>query len=291
MLTVVAVDPQTFEIVEAFNLCYPKLTDMEIAEDRKARGIVDKLFSSDPADQQRENLQTFDTRLKNSLNKIVAELKKYKEGDRRNILGAIAFDKDRFSDLTAAYRLIVYTDGTIKDSKSQAVLGERYPANFAGADVFVFGVNGNVEDQELQQKQRTFATFFQKNWGHLSSFSPSLPQQTPSLYFPTTRMEGTYDGGGAQGPVKLVLFTVKQGAAAYGWLAFTVRGEAVYVPFSGDFHCKGNECRLAACTQNVPLNFFRTRISETEIRSFSAGKVVNCWTALYKQPVGKFLRT
>jgi hypothetical protein len=254
VLTVVAVDPQTFEIAEAFNLCYPKLTDTEISEDRKARGIWNKLVTSDPADQQRENLQTFDARLKNSLNKIVAESKKYKEGDRRNILGAIAFDKDRFSDPTAAYRMIVYTDGTIKDSKSQAALGERYPANFAGADVFVFGVNGNVEDQEMQQKQRTFAAFFQKNWGRLSSFSAPLPQQTSNLYSPTTRMDGTYEGGGAQGAVKLVLFTVKQGAAAYGWLAFTVRGEAVYVPFSGDFNCKVNECRLAASsTQNVPL--------------------------------------
>jgi hypothetical protein len=264
VLTVVAVNPQTFEVMEAFNICYPKLTDTEIADDRKSRGIVDKLISSDPADQQRENLQTFDTRLKNSLNKIVAESKKYKEGERRNILGAIAFDKDRFSDLTAVYRLIVYTDGTLKDSKSQAALADRFPANFAGAEVFVFGVNGNVQDEELQQKQRTFATFFQKNWGHLSSFSPSLPQQAPTLYSPATRTEGTYEGGGAQGAVKLVLFTVKEGAAAYGWLAFAVRGEAVYVPFSGEFRCKGDECRLAAtCTQTVPLDsqnpYFRSR--------------------------------
>ncbi len=67
-------------------------------------------------------------------------------------------------------------------------------------------------------------------------------------------MDGSYEGGGAQGAVKLAIFAVKQGSAAYGWLAFTVRNEALYVPFSGDYRCKADECRLsAACTQPVPL--------------------------------------
>lgn len=74
-LTLVAADPRTFDITEAFNVCLPKLTDAEISEARSARGIVDKLISSDPVDQQRENVQTFDARLKNSLNKIVEESK------------------------------------------------------------------------------------------------------------------------------------------------------------------------------------------------------------------------
>jgi hypothetical protein len=253
VLTVIAVDPQTFEITEVFNTCYPKLTDTEIATDRKARRLVDKLISSDPSDQQRENLQTFDARLKNSLNKIVAESKKFKDGDRRDVLGAIAFDKDRYSDPDAIYRLIIYTDGTIKEAKSQGSLADRYPANFAGAEVSVFGVNGNVQDDELQEKKRTFETFFLKNWAHLLTFSPSLPQQTSRLYPAATRMDGTYDGGGAQGPIKLALFASQQGEIVSGWLAFNVGCQTLYVPFSGDYRCKAGDCKLnAKCTESIP---------------------------------------
>ena len=71
----------------------------------------------DPVDQQRENLQTFDARLRDALNSIIAESKKYQEGKRQDILGAIAFDKNRYADPSALYRVIIYTDGTIKRAK------------------------------------------------------------------------------------------------------------------------------------------------------------------------------
>ena len=58
----------------------------------------DKVVTLDPADQQRDDLQTFETRLKNALNRVEKESITYKETERRNILGAIALDKNRYSE-------------------------------------------------------------------------------------------------------------------------------------------------------------------------------------------------
>ena len=97
-LTVVAVNPGTFEAQEVFETCYPTRTNSEIEEARRSRGWWDKVVTLDPADQQRDDLQTFETRLKNALNRVEKESITYKETERRNILGAIALDKNRYSE-------------------------------------------------------------------------------------------------------------------------------------------------------------------------------------------------
>ena len=58
---------------------------------------------------------------------VVAFSKKYVPGKRRDIFGAIAVDKNRFTDGDAVYRIIIFTNGTISDdfeagaNKSQIV--------------------------------------------------------------------------------------------------------------------------------------------------------------------------
>ncbi len=221
-LTVVAVNPNTFDLKEVFDACFPALATSEVQDSRKSRGIWDKLTSLDPIDQQRENLQTFDARLRNALDLIIAESKKYQDGNRRDILGAIAFDKNRYSDPNAFYRVLIYTDGSIKEPPSEIksasgdVLAERYPASFSGAEIWIFGIDGNVQDSTVEQKEQTFSAFFLKNWAHLKSFSPSLPQQASHLFPPGMRMDGVFEGGGTQGSLKLALFTTKQGNEADG---------------------------------------------------------------------------
>jgi hypothetical protein len=81
-LTILAVDPNTFEISQTFDLCYPTMTKSEIAEARSGRSQWDKLVSSDPEDQQRENLQTYDARLKNALDKVLTVASKFQAGER-----------------------------------------------------------------------------------------------------------------------------------------------------------------------------------------------------------------
>ena len=71
-LTVLGVDPSSFEVQEVFDSCYPTLSQSEIAQIREKRGLWDKLTLSDPESQQRDNLQTFDARLRNSLDRIAA---------------------------------------------------------------------------------------------------------------------------------------------------------------------------------------------------------------------------
>src|SRR5262249_11856361 len=47
LLTVIAVNPSTFEIAELFDSCFPSLTHSEMDDARKARGIWQKLLNSD----------------------------------------------------------------------------------------------------------------------------------------------------------------------------------------------------------------------------------------------------
>jgi hypothetical protein len=148
-ITVVTIDPNTFDGITIFDACYPVFTPLEIDATRKAQGLWEGLTNSDPLDQQRENLQAFDAQLRNTLDKIVVASKKYRDGERRNVLGAIAVDKNRYLDQNSYYRIIIYSDGTIKepgtDRASNEVtppaikILERYPVSFSGAEVAVCG--------------------------------------------------------------------------------------------------------------------------------------------------------
>ncbi|MFZ0066395.1 MAG: hypothetical protein WAK90_09505, partial [Pseudolabrys sp.] len=119
-MTVLGVNPSTFEVIEVFDLCYPTFTQPEILQIRSKRSVWDKLIAHDPETQQRDNVQTFDARLRNSLDKIIVSSKKYIGGKRRNVLGAIAVDKNRFTNRDAVYRLIIFTNGTISDELESA---------------------------------------------------------------------------------------------------------------------------------------------------------------------------
>ena len=263
-LSVIGVNPNTFEVKEVFDSCFPELAASEIQNARLSRGIWDKLTSLDPVDQQRENLQTFDARLRNALDQVIALSNRYQAGERQNVLGAIAFDKDRYSDAKAFYRLIIYTDGALKDgpvdTKSPAgeaasfdTLVKQYSASFSGSEVQVFGINGTLNTTALDQRQQTFSAFFLRNWAHLKSFAPTLPQQDSYLYPAAVRMNGNFQGGGTQGALKLALFARKQGENANGWLAFNVGPGTLYVPFEGVYRCTGDTCSVdATCSETIP---------------------------------------
>src|SRR6185369_13580652 len=107
-LTILGVDPSTFEFKEVFNSCYPTLLKSEIEQIRSTRGAWDKLIKLDPEDQQRENIQTFDTRLRNALDRLISSAILLDQSKRKNILGALAFDKNRFGDPKTFYRVIIH---------------------------------------------------------------------------------------------------------------------------------------------------------------------------------------
>ena len=262
-LTILSVNPSSFEIGQVFDLCYPIYTKKEIEGARTGRGIWDKLLQLDPVDQQRENLQTFDARLRNSLDRVINDAAKYEQGKRRNILGAIAFDKNRYSERNALCRIIIYTDGILIDSglepgvaeqQQVKVLTEKSPASFSAADVSVFGLaSANDKDTSLEAKERIFSAFFLNSWSHLKSFSSSLPQQSNGMIPAVNRMDGVFDGGGAQGSAKLVVTTLQEGPLAEGWLAFNIGRANLYVPYQGEFRCENGDCRLTAtATESVP---------------------------------------
>jgi hypothetical protein len=158
--------------------------------------------------------------------------------------------------------VIIYTDGALKEAGNEGTgtapsisvqsLTEKYPASFSGAEIHVYGIAAN--NQNTPATEQLFSGFFLKSWARLKSFSPSLPQQDHFLFPPVLRVNGVFEGGKAQGSVKLALFNPNQVDVADGWLAFSVGREALYVPFQGEYRCNGDDCRLAAtCSETVPL--------------------------------------
>lgn len=260
-LTILGVNPSTFEVTEAFDSCYPTLTKAEVTAAESNRGVWDSLTKLGPEAQQRENIETFTTQLRSSLNKLVDAAGKLTIGQRRDILGAVAIDKNRFEDKRSFYRLIIYSNGDIlepeingKEETQQAirVLNGKYSTSFSGADVFVYGVDG--EQRTLESKDEIFTSFFLNNWGFLRSFSPSLPPQQSGLVGPVVRMSGTFQGGGAQGSVKLVYTTGDGSELKQGWLNFAVGTKSLFVPFEGEVVCKNGSCSLrATCLDDVPI--------------------------------------
>ena len=122
--------------------------------------------------------------------RLLPNPKNIRTATRRNILGAIAFDKNRYSDPNAFYRVLIYTDGSIKEPPSEIksasgdVLAEPDPASFSGAEIWIFGIDGNVQDLTVEQKEQTFSAFFLKNWAHLKSFSLLFPSRRATFFLP-----------------------------------------------------------------------------------------------------------
>jgi hypothetical protein len=260
-VTVLGVNPSTFEILEVFYSCYPTFTQSEISQIRSNRSIWDKLITQDPETHQRENLQTFDARLRNSLDKAVSASKKYVPGKRRNILGAIAVDKNRFTQRDAVYRMIIFTNAVISDefetgtNEQQIVdwLIKKYPTSFSGAEVSVFGVTGGDRVESIESKGRIFSSFFLSNWARVRSFTASLPQQTNSLFSAVKNSTGTFEGGGIKGAAKLS-FSAANGTSTNIWLTFVRGPNLLYVPIEGEYSCSGNSCSLKGrVIEQIPL--------------------------------------
>jgi hypothetical protein len=259
-MTVLGVNPTNFEVLEVFDLCYPSFTPSDISRIRSERTFWDKLITSDPESQQRDNLQLFDARLRNSLDILVNASKNFALGKRRDMLGAIAVDKNRFRDPQAAYRLIIYTNGSISDdfetgaNETQIVdlLTKKYPSSFSGANVFVFGVTGGERNEALESKEKVFSSFFLRNWAHVRSFTPSLPQQTNSSFSAVRSSSGIFDGGGIKGTARLNLSTNEKSAEI--WLTFIAGANSLYVPIEGNYLCTAEACELkGTVAENVPL--------------------------------------
>jgi hypothetical protein len=260
-LTVLGVDPSSFEVLEVFDSCYPTLSQSEIAQIREKRGLWDKLTLSDPESQQRDNLQTFDARLRNSLDRIAAQAVKFVSGKRRDVLGAIAVDKNRFTKRDAYYRMVIFTNGTVSDDFESGLdeahiaeaLVKKYPTSFSGAEVWIFGVTGDDRNTPLESKEKIFSTFFLSSGAHVQSFTLSLPKQTDKLYSALSIMNGSFEGGGIKGSVKLAFTTTNEGQAN-AWLAFIVGPTVLYVPIEANYSCGQGNCTLKGTTvENVPL--------------------------------------
>jgi hypothetical protein len=261
-LTILGVNPSTFEVSDFFDSCYPTLTKSELDQERAGRGVWDKLTQLDPESQQRENLQTFETRLRSSLDRLIDASAKTSQGKRHNVLGAIAVDKNRFTDPHALYRIIIYSNGAITDpsigesgSDEQIMkqLAEKYNASFSGGEVYVYGVIGEESQKSLEARAKIFSSFFLNSWGVLRSFAPSLPHQTNGVFQQVQSFVGTFEGGGTRGNAKLTFTSGPSAETGAAWLTFVVGINSLFLPFQTEYSCDTSNCRLTGVAlENVP---------------------------------------
>lgn len=261
-LTIVGLNPATLESIEVFDACFPTLTKKEIEQVANSRSLWDKLVKLDPDTQQRENLDTFDARLRNSLDRLLELSKKAEPATQSSILSAIAVDKNRFADERKTHRILIFTraalvKGNFGTSVSDAVeqISEKYPASFSGAEVWVYGVKGASNGAAMAEAAKLYSAYFLKNWAYLRSFAPSLPQQSEKLVQPAIKMAGTFSGGGASGRIRLYITKVDEiSSESTIWLDFVLGRTNLYVPLKGVDECDGDECAVRASVKiSVPL--------------------------------------
>lgn len=261
-LTVLAVNAIDYSVKEVFNLCYPILTEEEIEALRADRSFFDDLFVFDPGQQQEENLEMFDSRLRLALDSVREQaLALDRSAARRNILGALAFDKNRFADKRAHTRAVIFTDGRIVedgldpagDAGAAAALVTKYPANFGGADIYMFGVSAADGSPGPEAMRGVFEAYFLANWGLLKSFAFALPEQAATPVRPPERYDGKFEGGGVSGEAVLGYTLDGDGRLAGAWLTFATGGGPLNVPLEGELRCEAEACTLGGhVTHDVP---------------------------------------
>lgn len=263
-LTVLAVNAIDYSIKEVFSLCYPALTDEEIEALRADRSFWDDLTTFDPEQQQEENLEMFDSRLRLAMDSVREQaIALDRSAPRRNIIGALAFDKNRFADKQFHTRAVIFTDGRIVEegidpgrqaAGAAAALTAKYPANFGGADISMFGVTAAGEGAPDAEAMRgVFEDYFLANWGLLRSFSFALPEQAGTPFRAPERYIGKFDGGGVSGEAVLGFTLDAEGRLTAGWLTFATGKGPLNVPLEGDLRCADDACSLTAhVTHDVP---------------------------------------
>lgn len=254
VLIVLAVNPFDLTVREVFNLCWPKYTDDELKTAKQNMSVWAWLVSPDPYDQQKENLETFDNRLRQALEYVrTSQLKKEDEQGKKNFLAAISLDKDRFNDPKEYRRIIVYSDAALDDplvklndpAQAVASLSKNYPINFKYSEISVFGVRAdNALTTDVMEK--VFRGYFVTGAGYLESFSFALPEQSNSLSSQVAHYEGDYSGGGAAGAAELVFAVVDNKTLVNAWVRFSAPQGALYIPIDGEYGCDSSGCNITA---------------------------------------------
>lgn len=272
-LTIFAVDPASLDIREVFNLCYPMASKEEIAAARRERGLLDWLVQFDPERQQRENLEVFESKLRNALDVIYTLAAKSTTGPRKGVLNAIALDKSRFEGRDVFYRIIIFTVSPLASpTQTLAVsdlrpvvtnLVEAYPASFGGAEVFIFGSSEtSSEELSIAAREALVGAYLNESWALLRSMSSALPEQAGGEFEPISHFSGNFEGGGTRGGAELFFSVGRDGKVPLAWLRFLTTHGTLNVPVGGVQECVEKDCAMSATVLAdvpplVPQPFFR----------------------------------
>ncbi len=236
-LTIFAVNPSDMSTRQVFQQCNPILTPDEMEQQAANRTLVDKLLTFDVEDQQKDNIDSFETSLKGALNSIASEGKRFAGASTlRNVFEAIALDKDRFASDKYYTRIIVYSN--FKDGLSQSIDGsadgnellsqfaKHFPQNMPASEVSVFGVKSE-SGRSIDKLDAFFRAYLQLAGARLAGLASALPQQHIAIETDRVRYSGSYVGGGARGRANLDVFLDAGANVARPTLFFSIGGRCL----------------------------------------------------------------
>ncbi|SFR52653.1 hypothetical protein [Thiomicrospira sp. ALE5] len=158
-------------------VCYPDLSDSDIALERESRSRISRFFTNDIEESIKRDQRLFNSRLRSVLSNA---LRLVNENEGRvpssNVLNLLSFEQSRFSN-QYFNRVIIYSD--FNNSNFESLLVGNYeelnlPLKFS--EVFIYGVNSNsvLSDSRFKILTNSVSDLLKRNNITLSNFSLNL---------------------------------------------------------------------------------------------------------------------
>lgn len=231
---------------------------------RRAVGhFFDKLINFNTAEQNKENLEIFDVKVRNTLSKILDKKIDSDGSNSRNLFEAISLDKNRFRDSSKKIRIIIFseledrfTDSLELDDGLAGLIDKKYqnyPISLHGGTVSIFGVSPEIAER-MNAVKLGFEYYMQRSGGRLDSLSQTLAPQPVSQ---TTRyfgFNGKFKAADATGGVKLDIYTNDTGEITDGNIVMMASNEQYWIPIALSGSCQTDQCQgNGTIEQTVPL--------------------------------------
>jgi hypothetical protein len=264
-ITIIPIDTHRGQLEKEFVTCYPALTEKEIEGQDERRNLIDKMFSFDPAEQNKENIDLFTIKLKNFLNYVYSEAQKISEKKvEYNAFDVISFDSRRFQGDRIENRVIVFSDLSDEFTRSlsngqahRVKISDQFdahPIDFNGSDVSIYGLSNDIADN-LPTIEAGYTLYLQKQKARLRSIGPTLPFDNSIPATNIFNYDGQFSADGViLGSHMLRVYSSDSGNITKTELQVNTNIDELWVPLITDGNCSTEDCDFVAkVEQDVPL--------------------------------------
>jgi hypothetical protein len=257
-LTVSAISPSTSTSRQLFDTCFPGLTSSELAEQEAKRHVGQKVFGRALDRRLKDDQDAFNGKLRAELLRIRAEPSPIGKGT--DILRALSLDRQRAPRQDRFWRLIIM--GSFNSQPLEAALAgiaridtpdgvnaavNRYPAEFGGAEIYIFGLGASTGQYTETQIERFLRGYFQRTHANLVSFGSALAAQSGTVYLPPSVYSGRWQSIVQPQGGRATAWFVKpaEGGEVSGWFYIYGSKEIFSVPIGGSWYCgNSGECQF-----------------------------------------------